>query len=116
MTRAEQLRGWAIKRERKARCISALIAEQGVPVAEAKTKYRTLDRFKLKPRPAPSTRVLCDCGECQKCRHRATVARIRAEGKERRKRTPFDRDQFARDVYEYELSRTYYGAAALCAR
>ena len=116
MTRAEQLRGWAIKRERRERCISTLIAEQGVTVAKAKKQYRELDRFKLKPHPAPSTRVLCDCGECQKCRHRATVARLRAEQKERLKPEPFDRDQWALDVYNYELSRTHYGAAALCAR
>ena len=116
MTKAEQRRLWAKKRERKARCVSKLIAEQGVTVAEAKKQYRELDRFKLKPRPAPSTRVLCDCGECQKCRRRATVARSRAEEKERLKLTPFDRDQWARDVYRYELNRAYYGAAALCAR
>ncbi|HUW32180.1 MAG TPA: hypothetical protein VM223_11260 [Planctomycetota bacterium] len=116
MTRKEQLRLWAKKRERRERCISTLIAEQGVTVAKAKLKYRELDRFKLKPRPAPSTRGICDCGECQKCRHRATVARLRAEQKERLKPEPFDRDQWALDVYNYELSRTYYGAAALCAR
>jgi len=116
MTREEQLRLWAKKRERRTRSISTLIAEQGVTVAKAKKQYRELDRFRLKPRPAPSTRVLCDCGECRQCRHRATVARIRAEEKERREPTPFDRDQYARDAYRYELSRTYYGAAALCAK
>ena len=116
MTRAEQHRLWAKKRERKARCISTLIAEQGVTVAEALRKYRELDRFHRKFSPAPSTRTICDCGECRQCRHRATVTKIRAEEKERMKPTPFDRDQWARDVYNYELSRTYYGAAALCAR
>ena len=116
MTRAEQQRQWAKRRERKARGISALIAEQGVTVAEAKRKYRELDRFRLKPRPAPSTRVICDCGECRPCRHRAIVATIRAEEKERRKPKPFDRNQFARDIYEYELSRTYRIAAVLGAR
>ena len=116
MTRDEQHRQWAKKRERRARCISTLIGEQGVPVAEAKRKYRELDRFRLKPRPAPSTRTPCDCGECRQCRHRATVARGRAEEKERRKPKPFDRNQFARDIYEYELSRTYHIAAVLGAR
>ena len=116
MTREEQLRLWAKKRERRTRSISTLIAEQGVTVAKAKKQYRELDRFRLKPRPAPSTRVLCDCGECQKCRHRATVARLRAEQKERLKPTPFNRDQFARDAYKFEQSRTCYGAAVLGAR
>jgi len=116
MTREEQQRQWAKKRERRARCISTLIAEQGVTVVEAKRKYRELNRFRLKPRPQPSTRVICDCGECRQCRHRATVARIRAEEKERRKPTPFDRNKYARDVYEYELKRTYRIAAVLGAR
>ena len=116
MTRAEQQHEWAKKRERRARCVSKLIAEQGVTVVEAKRKFRELERFKLKPHPEPSTRIPCDCGECQPCRHRATVARIRAEEKERRKPAPFDRAQYARDAYHYELSRTYYGAAALGAR
>jgi len=116
MTREEQQRLWAKKRERRSRCISKLIGEQGVTVVEAKRKYRELDRFRLKLRPAPSTRVLCGCGECQKCRHRAIVATIRAEEKKRLKPTPFNRDQYARDVYEYELSRAYRIAAVLGAR
>jgi len=90
--------------------------EQGLTVAEAKKKYRELERFRLKPRPQPSTRVICDCGECRQCRHRAIVATIRAEEKKRLKPTPFNRDQYARDVYEYELSRTYRIAAVLGAR
>jgi len=106
MTREEQLRQWAIKRERRTRSISKLIAEQGLTLAAAKRKFRELERFRLKPRPKPSTRVICDCGECRKCKHRATVAKIRAEGKERRKPKPFDRAQFARDVYRYEQIRT----------
>ena len=36
MTREEQLRLWAKKRERRTRSISTLIAEQGVTVAKAK--------------------------------------------------------------------------------
>ena len=116
MTRDEQHRQWGKKRERRARCISTLIAEQGLTLAEAKRKFRTLERFRLKPRPQLSTRVICDCGECRPCKHRATVAKIRAAGKERRKPQPFDRDQYAWDVYEYELRRTYRIAAVLGAR
>ena len=105
--REKQLREWAKRRECKARGISKLLGEQGVTVAEAKKKYRELERFRLKPRPQPSTRVICDCGECRQCRHRATMARVRTEEKERLKPTPFDRAQYARDAYDYELGRAY---------
>jgi len=47
----------------------------------------------------------CTCGTCRQCKHRVYVAEWR---KKRRTSDPFNLNQFAKDAYTYEISRTCY--------